>query len=86
MTNTNLNLNLCTEVDLAENYLLVSRCWNNYTLSLAHDMSFGKACKILQDVMAATGSAMLRKRCQELLDKLIYEQEEPDYLKDQDQA
>lgn len=82
MRNIN-NIPSRTERDLAEKFLLVSRCWNNYALSKANDMQFGKATKILQEVIAATGSQILRKRCNDLLEHIIYDQEEPDYLKDQ---
>lgn len=70
------------EFVVLEQYLHVSRCWNNYRLSVRHKMTAEKAIRILRDVADNTKNALLRRRAMKLLREIIVTQDEPDYLKD----
>lgn len=70
-----------TEQDLISSYWLVSRCWNSHTLSKRHNMTSEKAIKLLGEVSQNAVSPRLNLKARELVDQIIYGQEEPDYLK-----
>lgn len=69
------------EQELTEKYLLVSRCWNNHTLAVSEKMTNGRAIRDLQDVVARSHNWRLKRRANDLLGRIIFDQEEPDYLK-----
>ena len=65
---------------LVEQYLLVARCWNNHTESIRQNMTSEKAIQLLGECVQSSNER-LRYRAGKLLDAIIFDQEEPDYLK-----
>jgi len=54
-------------------FLLVSRCWNNHDLAVAHKMSVERAIHILREVRRSGGKALAR-RANVLLQEIVKKQ------------
>lgn len=64
------------EQRLVTNYWMVSRCWNNYSLSISQAMSVEKAIKILAEIQYKATSKMLRARATGLVTQIIHFQDD----------
>lgn len=69
------------EQELLDKYWLVARCWANHDLAIVEQMSSEKAIKLLGYVSVYTTSLVLRKRARDLMQNVVFGQEEPAYLR-----